>query len=58
MMTDGKTVKCPICGRPYKFYSMLAGDQSACPECRRKAEEAMRRGPHRQGTNPTQGGNR
>jgi len=32
-----KTVKCPICGRPYVFYPYYAGDQSACPKCRREA---------------------
>ncbi len=33
-----KTVKCPICGEPYKIYGMFVGDQSACPECVKKAE--------------------
>lgn len=32
-----QTVKCPICGEPYVFYSHYAGDQSACPGCRAKA---------------------
>jgi ribosomal protein S27E len=32
-----QTVKCPICGEPYVFYSHYAGDQSACPACRTKA---------------------
>ncbi len=32
------TVKCRICGEPYEFYDMYAGDQSACPACRRKAK--------------------
>lgn len=36
--TGGRTVKCPICGEPYKVYPYFAGDQSACPPCRRKAE--------------------
>ncbi len=31
------TVKCPICGKPYKVYDMYAGDQSACPKCRAEA---------------------
>lgn len=43
-MTE-RTIKCPICGRPYKFYSFMAGDQSACPACRRQAnEQETRRG--------------
>jgi hypothetical protein len=32
-----QTIKCPICGEPYVFYMYMAGDQSACPDCRRKA---------------------
>ncbi|MHA1685255.1 MAG: hypothetical protein ACTSYD_02480 [Candidatus Heimdallarchaeaceae archaeon] len=32
-----KTVKCPICGRPYKVYPFYSGDQSACPSCQREA---------------------
>lgn len=32
-----QTVKCPICGEPYTFYSHYAFDQSACPDCRAKA---------------------
>ena len=32
------TVKCPICGRPYKVYAFKAGDQSACPKCVSEAE--------------------
>lgn len=32
------TIKCPICGEPYKWYSHMAGDQTACPKCVRKAE--------------------
>lgn len=38
-----QTVKCPICGRAYKVYSMLVGDQSACPACVREAEKATTR---------------
>ena len=34
-----RTVKCPICGRPYKVYAYYVGDQSACWKCRRKADE-------------------
>ena len=33
-----QTVKCPICGQPYKVYMYYAGDQSACPTCRLKAK--------------------
>lgn len=36
-MTDEQTVKCPICGKPYVFYMYYAGDQSACPSCRKEA---------------------
>lgn len=32
------TVKCPICGKPYKWYSHTTADQSACPKCVREAE--------------------
>lgn len=37
-MSEEKTIKCPICGRPYKFYPFYVGDQSACPKCVAKAE--------------------
>lgn len=37
-----QTVKCPICGEPYVFYSHYAGDQSACPECRAKAQRRIK----------------
>ena len=40
---EGGTIKCPICGRPYKWYAYYAGDQSACSSCRAEAEEAVRR---------------
>lgn len=36
-----RTVKCPICGEPYKTMPFYSGDQSACPKCRKKAEENM-----------------
>ena len=36
-MSSEMTVKCPICGAPYKAYSHYAGDQSACPDCRARA---------------------
>jgi len=32
------TVKCPICGKPYKWYSHTVADQTACPDCVREAE--------------------
>lgn len=35
-MTE-QTIKCPICAKPYVVYSHFAGDQSACPSCRREA---------------------
>lgn len=33
-----QTIQCPICKQPYKVYSHYAGDQTACPSCRRKAD--------------------
>ena len=33
------TVKCPICGEPYKTYGNTTADQSACPNCVYKAEQ-------------------
>ena len=42
-MNTEQTVKCKICGKPYKFYMFYAGDQSACPACRREAEDAINR---------------
>ena len=38
-----QTIKCHICGKPYKFYAFSAADQSACPACVRAAEEAVSR---------------
>lgn len=38
-MSSEQTVKCPICGRPYKVCAFYAGDQSACPKCRTEAME-------------------
>jgi len=43
-MNGETTVACKICGQPYKVYNMYAGDQSACPSCRAKAEQNMRQG--------------
>lgn len=37
-MTD-RTVKCPICRRPYVVYGYYVGDQSACRKCRREARK-------------------
>ncbi len=34
-----QTVKCPICGKPYKVYSHTSADQSACPACQREARK-------------------
>jgi hypothetical protein len=34
---DEQTVKCPICGKPYKTYSYYSGDQSACRQCQLEA---------------------
>lgn len=45
-MTE-QTVKCPICGNPYKVYAYHAGDQSACSSCVRKAESNSRGGDFR-----------
>lgn len=36
------TIKCPICGRPYKWYSHTVLDQSACPSCVAEAERGAR----------------
>ena len=41
-MTNETTIKCPICGEPYKVYSDLEIDQSACPDCIRIAESKAR----------------
>lgn len=37
-----QTIQCPICKQPYKVYPFYAGDQSACPSCRAKAEKNMK----------------
>ena len=36
-----RTIKCGICGDPYKVYAFTTADQSACPQCVRKAEEKV-----------------
>ena len=38
-----KTVKCPICGKPYVIYAHMIGDQSACPACRMAERLAVSR---------------
>ena len=43
MMAEVTTIKCPICGEPYKVYAFFAGDQSACSHCQQKA---MKKGGH------------
>jgi uncharacterized protein (DUF983 family) len=40
-MVNECTIKCPICGRPYKFSPFLDKDQSACPQCVEEAEKNM-----------------
>lgn len=42
-----KTIKCPICGKPYKFYAFYAGDQSVCPKCVAEAEKDIVKHPNR-----------
>lgn len=34
-----RTMRCPICGMPYVFYSFYAGDQSACRRCKTLARQ-------------------
>lgn len=36
-----RTVKCDICGEPYKVIPYLDIDQSACPDCVAKADKKM-----------------
>ena len=38
---EGKTVKCPVCGKPYVVHPYVVGDQSACPKCRDIAREDL-----------------
>lgn len=38
-----RTVACPICGEPYKVFAMTVADQSACPDCVRKANAKLGR---------------
>ena len=37
-----QTIKCRICGNPYKVYSHTVADQSACPRCVKQASDMMR----------------
>ena len=37
-MSETQVVKCKLCGAPYYFYAYSAADQSACPQCRKRAE--------------------
>ena len=37
----GGTVKCPICGAPYKWHAFTVADQSACPACVAEAERRL-----------------
>ena len=39
MAGEPKTIKCPICGKPYIFYPFFEGDQSVCPECSDEAKK-------------------
>lgn len=41
-MAEDKAVKCPICGKPYKVYMFMAGDQSACKIHTELYRDAMR----------------
>jgi len=41
---NDKIVACPLCDKAYKVFTMYAGDQSTCPQCRREAEEAAQQG--------------
>lgn len=38
-----KTVKCPICEKPYTVHSHYVGDQSMCIDCREAAKKAAMR---------------
>lgn len=41
-MSESRVAKCPFCGKLYKTYSMIVRDQSCCPECEARAEDAIR----------------
>ena len=48
-----KTVKCKICGKPYKIYMFSSADQSACPSCVAEAERNSSRGIYNETTKRT-----
>ncbi len=35
---DGKLIPCRFCGKFYRVYMYLVGDQSMCPTCLRRAK--------------------
>jgi len=39
MREDGQIKRCLCCGRLYRFYGMMVGDQSGCPNCVRKRHD-------------------
>lgn len=43
---NSQVVKCPYCGRLYRFRSMMVGDQSGCSDCvkdrHKKADDTMK----------------
>lgn len=43
MSLTERTIKCPLCNKPYKQYAFSAADQSACPACVNAAEYAANR---------------
>ncbi len=43
LMSLTETIKCRICGKPYKVSGYTVIDQSACPECVRAAETGVER---------------
>lgn len=43
-MSEGKVVKCPICGEPYIIAMYTTANRSACPKCVRRAEKNSENG--------------
>jgi len=41
-MYDQQIIHCPDCGEPYYFANMMVGDQTRCPDCRRKVRDRIR----------------
>lgn len=41
-----QVIRCPYCGRLYRFYSMMVGDQNGCPGCvkdrHKEADDTMK----------------